>query len=196
MSNGWRAGRSRFNAAARASRTLRAESTALAATVLAPNQPPNQPSNQPSRIHLARRKSRIMLWVKSFHILFVITWFAGLFYLPRLFVYHAQAGDRIGIARFKVMERKLFWGIMTPSAALALFFGAWLWRGYGFGGNWLALKLPLVALVLAYHFWCYLKLRDFRHDRNRHGHLYYRLLNEAPVLLAAAIIILTVVKPV
>lgn len=137
-----------------------------------------------------------MLWVKSFHILFVITWFAGLFYLPRLFVYHAQAGDRIGVARFKVMERKLFWGIMTPSAALALFFGAWLWRGYGFGGNWLALKLPLVALVLAYHFWCYLKLRDFRHDRNRHGHIYYRLLNEAPVLLLTAIIILTVVKPV
>jgi len=136
-----------------------------------------------------------MLWIKSLHLLFMTTWFAGLFYLPRLYVYHAQAGDRPGIERFKVMERKLFWGIMTPSAVLAVAFGSWLWLGYGFGGRWLVMKLPLVGLVVAYHFWCYLKLNDFRLDRNRHGHLYYRWMNEAPVVLLAAIIVVTVVKP-
>lgn len=138
---------------------------------------------------------QIMLYIKSLHLLFVITWFAGLFYLPRLFVYHAQAGDAVGIARFKIMERKLFWGIMTPSAALAVASGAWLWLGYGITGGWLTAKLPLVALTLAYHCWCYLKLRDFALDRNRHGHVYYRWLNEAPVVLLMAVIILTVVKP-
>lgn len=145
-----------------------------------------------------------MPWIKSFHIIFMVTWFAGLFYLPRLYVYHARAGDRTGIERFKVMERKLFWGIMTPGAVLTLGFGAWLWIGYGFGygpsyglgGRWLTLKLLLVAMVIAYHAWCYLKLNDFQHDRNRHGHVYYRWMNEVPVLLLAGIIILAVVKPV
>jgi len=136
-----------------------------------------------------------MLLIKSFHIIFVVTWFAGLFYLPRLFVYHAQAEDAVGVARFKVMERKLFWGIMTPSAALALTLGAWLWRGYGFSGDWLTVKLALVALVIAHHGWCYLKLRDFQRDRNRHGHGYYRWWNEAPVVLLVGIVVLTVVKP-
>jgi len=136
-----------------------------------------------------------MLWIKSLHLLFMTTWFAGLFYLPRLYVYHAQAGDRPGIERFKVMERKLFWGIMTPSAVLAVAFGSWLWLGYNYGGRWLMMKLPLVGLVVAYHIWCYLKLNDFRLDRNRHGHLYYRWMNEAPVVLLAAIIMVTVLKP-
>jgi len=150
---------------------------------------------QPSRIDAVADNITVMLWLKSFHIIFVVTWFAGLFYLPRLFVYHALADDAVGIARFKAMERKLFWGIMTPSAALALLFGAWLWLGYGFGGGWLTVKLPLVALVVAYHGWCYSKLRDFRLDRNRRSHIYYRWWNEAPVVLLAAIVILTVVKP-
>ena len=136
-----------------------------------------------------------MLWIKSLHIIFMTTWFAGLFYLPRLYVYHAQAKDQTSIQRFKVMERKLFWGIMTPGAVLTLVFGTWLWVGYGFSGRWLTLKMPLVAAVIAYHGWCYLKLNDFRRDRNRHGHGYYRWMNEVPVLLLAGIVILTVVKP-
>ena len=136
-----------------------------------------------------------MLWIKSFHILFMVTWFAGLFYLPRLYVYHSQASDLTSIERFKIMERKLFWGIMTPGGVLTLVFGLWLWVGYGFSGRWLLLKLLLVAGVIAYHGWCGLKLNDFLRDRNRHGHVYYRWMNEAPVLLLAGIIILTVVKP-
>ena len=139
-----------------------------------------------------------MLWLKSFHLIFMVTWFAGLFYLPRLYVYHAQAGDQVGIERFKVMERKLFWGIMTPGAVLTLGFGAWLWAGYGvgYGGRWLTLKLLLVAMVIAYHIWCYLKLNDFRRDQNRHGHIYFRWMNEVPIVLLAGIVILAVAKPV
>lgn len=137
-----------------------------------------------------------MLWIKSFHIIFMVTWFAGLFYLPRLYVYHAQASDVISIARFKVMERKLFFGIMTPSAILALASGFWLWLGYGFQGRWLTWKLLLVGLVVVHHVWCYLKLKDFQHDRNQHSHVYYRWMNEIPVLLLIAIIILVVVKPI
>lgn len=141
-----------------------------------------------------------MLWIKSFHIIFMVTWFAGLFYLPRLFVYHARAGDQISIERFRVMERKLFWGIMTPGAVLTLVFGVWLWGGYGFslrapGFNWLTLKLLLVALVSAHHVWCYLRLHDFARGRNRHSHIYYRWMNEAPVVLLIGIVILAVVKP-
>ena len=90
-----------------------------------------------------------MLWVKALHIVFMVTWFAGLFYLPRLFVYHAQAEDRASIERFKVMERKLYWGIMTPGAILTLAFGTWLWLGWGFSGGWLHAKLLLVAVLVA-----------------------------------------------
>ena len=139
-----------------------------------------------------------MLWLKSFHLIFMVTWFAGLFYLPRLYVYHAQADDPVGIERFKVMERKLFWGIMTPGAVLTLGFGAWLWGGYGagYGGRWLTLKLLLVAMVIAYHIWCYLKLNDFLRDQNRHGHIYFRWMNEVPIVLLTGIVILAVAKPV
>jgi protoporphyrinogen IX oxidase len=136
-----------------------------------------------------------MLWLKSLHIVFVITWFAGLFYLPRLFVYHAMAQDAISIERFKIMERKLFFGIMTPSAVLAAVFGVWLWLGYGIGGGWLHAKLALVAILIAYHAYCAKLLADFKHDRNRHGHVFYRWLNEFPVVLLIAIVILVVVKP-
>jgi uncharacterized integral membrane protein (TIGR00701 family) len=87
-----------------------------------------------------------MLWVKALHIIFMVTWFAGLFYLPRLFVYHAQAGDRPSIERFKVMERKLFWGIMTPGGVLTIVFGVWLWLGWPWGIAWFHLKVALVAL--------------------------------------------------
>ncbi|MGY1490520.1 protoporphyrinogen oxidase HemJ [Methylobacillus pratensis] len=136
-----------------------------------------------------------MLWIKAWHIVFMVTWFAGLFYLPRLFVYHAQTEDRTGSERFKIMERKLFFGIMTPGAVLTIAFGLWLWQGYGFSGGWLHAKLTLVALLVAYHVYCGKLLFDFKHDRNRHGHVFYRWLNELPVLLLAAVVVLVVVKP-
>ena len=136
-----------------------------------------------------------MLWVKAFHIVFMVTWFAGLFYLPRLFVYHAMAEDAAGIARFKIMERKLFYGIMTPGGVLTIVSGLWLWLGYGISGGWLHAKLALVALLIAYHVYCGKLMLDFKHDRNRHGHVFYRWLNEAPVVILIAIVILVVVKP-
>lgn len=135
------------------------------------------------------------LLIKSFHIIFMVTWFAGLFYLPRLFVYHAMADDAAGIERFKVMERKLLRGIMTPSAVLVVATGLWLWLGYGVSGGWLHAKLALVAVLLAYHGWCFKLVADFRDDRNTHGHVWYRWFNEFPVLLLVAIVILVEVKP-
>ena len=136
-----------------------------------------------------------MLWIKSLHIIFMVTWFAGLFYLPRLFVYHAMTEDEAGKTRFKLMERKLFFGIMTPGAVLTIAFGLWLWRGYGFSGGWLHAKITLVAVLVLYHFYCGKLLIDFKHDRNRHSHRYYLWLNELPVLILVAIVILVVVKP-
>jgi putative membrane protein len=139
-----------------------------------------------------------MLVVKALHIIFVVTWFAGLFYLPRLFVYHALAApdDRVGIERFKVMERKLYHGIMTPAASLTVAFGVWLWLGYGFTGNWLRVKLVLVLALIAFHVYLGALLRDFAQDRNRHGHVFYRWLNEIPALpLLIAIVFLVVLKP-
>ena len=136
-----------------------------------------------------------MLWIKAFHIIFMVTWFAGLFYLPRLFVYHAQTADTAGQERFKVMERKLYFGIMTPGLVLTLVSGFWLWLGYGYRGGWLHAKLALVAILIAYHAYCGKLLLDFRRDRNRHGHVFYRWLNEFPVLVLIAVVILVVVKP-
>jgi protoporphyrinogen IX oxidase len=136
-----------------------------------------------------------MLWIKSIHIIFMVTWFAGLFYLPRLFVYHAMSDDAPSIERFKVMERKLLIGIMTPSAVLTVASGTWLWLGYGFSGGWLHAKLALVAVLIAYHAWCAMLVRDFRHDRNEKSHVWYRWFNEFPVLLLVAIVILVEVKP-
>ncbi len=136
-----------------------------------------------------------MLWIKALHISFMVTWFAALFYLPRLFVYHAMSDDAVSIERFKIMERKLFFGIMTPGALLTVVFGTWLWLGYGFSGGWLHAKLGLVAVLLAYHVYCGKLLIDFKHDRNRHSHVFYRWLNEFPVVLLFAVVILVVVKP-
>lgn len=136
-----------------------------------------------------------MLIVKSLHIIFVVTWFAGLFYLPRLYVYHAIASDSESIERFKVMERKLFYGIMTPSAVLTIAFGLWLWLQWNFQGGWLHAKLALVALLVVYHVWCGKLMIDFKHDRNRRGHVWFRWFNEAPVLLLIAIVFLVVLKP-
>lgn len=136
-----------------------------------------------------------MLWVKSAHIIFMVTWFAGLFYLPRLFVYHAMTSDAPGIERFKVMERKLYYGIMTPGAVLTIAFGLWLWLGYGITGGWLHAKVALVAVLIGYHLYCGKLLKDFKHDRNRHGHVFYRWLNEAPVFILIAVILLVELKP-
>ena len=137
-----------------------------------------------------------MLWLKAFHIVFVVTWFAGLFYLPRLFVYHTVTADTPGIERFINMERRLF-GIMTVGATLAVGFGiamliaspAYLQMG------WLRAKLALVALLIGYHLWCRQLMVALREGRNRHSQRWYRLFNEAPSLLLIAIVILAVVKP-
>lgn len=140
-----------------------------------------------------------MLWIKSLHIIFMVTWFAGLFYLPRLFVYHAMSDDLPSIDRFKIMERKLYYGIMTPGAVLTIIFGMWLWLGYGISGIsgswWLHAKLFLVAVLVAYHYYCGRLLTDFKLDRNQHGHVYYRWFNEVPVIILIAVVILVVVKP-
>jgi protoporphyrinogen IX oxidase len=139
-----------------------------------------------------------MLWIKSFHIIFMVAWFAGIFYLPRLFVYHAQATDPISIERFKIMERKLFWGIMTPCMILTLGLGMWLYGAYriGFGALWMQLKLALVAVLIIHHVYLYKLMMDFKHDRNKHSHVFYRWLNEIPALpCLIGITILVVVKP-
>ncbi len=137
-----------------------------------------------------------MLWVKSLHIVFMVTWFAGLFYLPRLFVYHAMAQDAVSRERFKVMERKLFWGIMTPGGVLTIAFGLWLWVGYGFSGAWLDVKLALTALLVVYHAWCGKLMLEFRADRNTRTHIWFRWFNEFPTVLLFAAVILVVVKPI
>jgi putative membrane protein len=136
-----------------------------------------------------------MLWIKSLHVIFVVAWFAGLFYLPRLFVYHALSTDSVSIERFKIMERKLYFGIMTPTMALTLVFGVWMWLGYGFHGHWLQAKLVLVAILVSYHFWLGARVKEFARDANRYTHVFYRWINELPLVLLAAIVILVVVKP-
>lgn len=137
-----------------------------------------------------------MLWVKALHIVFMVTWFAGLFYLPRLFVYHATAQDRPSIERFKIMERKLYWGIMTPGAVLTIAFGLWLWLVWFRGASgWLHAKIGLVALLVAYHLWCGALLRDFAAERNRRSHVWLRWFNEIPVVILLATVLLVVLKP-
>lgn len=140
-----------------------------------------------------------MLWVKAFHLIFIITWFSAMFYLPRLFVYHAMCEDEAGNARFKIMERKLYRGIMTPSALLTLVFGLWLLSFYSMEQlatmGWLHAKLTLVVLLFAYHGICGRMVRQFAADANQRSHKFYRWFNEMPVLLLIAVIILAVVKP-
>jgi putative membrane protein len=134
------------------------------------------------------------LWLKALHIIFVVCWFAGLFYLPRLFVNHAMVEDDATRQRLALMEHKLY-RFMTPLAILAVIFGTWLWFGFGFGGGWLHAKLTLVALLIGYHLYCGKLVRDFAAGRNQHSHVWYRLFNELPVLVLFAVVILVVVKP-
>jgi len=138
-----------------------------------------------------------LLWVKALHIVFMVTWFAGLFYLPRLFVYHAMSEDPASRERFMVMERKLYYGIMAPGALLTIAFGVWLWvgGGYGFVTPWLNVKLLLIAILIGYHLYCGKLMTDFKNDRNRHSHVFYRWINEFPVLILLAVVILAVVRP-
>jgi protoporphyrinogen IX oxidase len=137
-----------------------------------------------------------MLWLKAFHIVFVVTWFAGLFYLPRLFVYHAVATDAISLERFGVMERRLF-AIMTLGALLAAVLGiSMLIAAPGYLQlKWLHVKLTLVAVLIGYHIWCRSLMIALRDGRNRHSQRWYRFFNEVPALLLLAIVILAVVKP-
>ena len=142
--------------------------------------------------------SSLYPWVKALHLIFVVSWFAGLFYLPRLFVYHAMSEDQISQQRFVVMERKLFRGIMTPAAVATVILGIWLVSfnpTYYAGSGWFHAKVAAVLLLLIYHFLCWRYLVGFREGRNTRNHKYYRFFNEIPVFLLMAIVILVVVKP-
>lgn len=135
-----------------------------------------------------------MLWIKALHIIFVTSWFAGLFYLPRLLVNHAMVSDHATSERLKLMEHKLY-RFMTPLAAIALASGVWLWLGFGFKGAWIHAKLLLVLGLVVYHFYCGKLVQDFKHERNQRSHIYYRWFNEIPVLILIAVVILVTVKP-
>ena len=135
-----------------------------------------------------------MLWIKAFHIIFIASWFAGLFYLPRIFVNLAMETETVATARLLLMARKLYrFSSMLMIPAIAL--GAWLWLGYGFKGGWLHAKLALVILAIGYHHACGSLLKKFENGANRRTHGWYRWFNEVPVMLLAAIVILVVVKP-
>jgi len=132
----------------------------------------------------------------------MISWFAGLFYLPRLFVYHASSSDEVSNERFKIMERKLFYGIMTPAAIVTSILGLWLiydyaWRWLAESSMfWLHIKLLLVILLYIYHWYCWKLLKLFKEDKNTHSHVYYRWFNEIPVFMLMGSIILVIVKPI
>lgn len=137
-----------------------------------------------------------MLWIKVFHIVFVVSWFAGLFYLPRIFVNLALVppGSDAERERLLLMAKKLY-RFVTPIAALAIGLGFWLWFGYGFSGGWLHAKTVLVAGLAGYHFWCGRLLTQFARGASPHSHVWFRFFNEVPVLAMIAICILVVVKP-
>ncbi|MES2150313.1 MAG: CopD family protein [Pseudomonadota bacterium] len=135
-----------------------------------------------------------MLWIKAFHIVFVASWFAGLFYLPRIFVNLAQEHETVATARLLLMARRLY-RFMSLLAFPALALGIWLWLGYGFKGGWLQAKMALVLLAAGYHHACGSLLRKFENGANVRSHEWYRWFNEVPVLLLTGIVILVVVKP-
>ena len=140
-----------------------------------------------------------MLWVKAFHLISIITWFAALFYLPRLFVYHAMTDNRESIEQFKTMERKLYRGIMNPSMVVATGLGLWLLYDYGWMAYasmwWLHIKIALVVILIGYHLYCGRLMRTFAADKNSHSHVFYRWFNEFPVIILVAVIILVTLKP-
>ncbi len=135
-----------------------------------------------------------MLTLKAFHIVFVVSWFAGLFYLPRLFVNHAMFEDAATRERLAMMEMKLY-RFMTPLGILAVGLGLWLWFGYGFAGGWLHVKTLLVVFLIAYHLYCGRLMRAFAEGRNTRSHVWYRYFNEIPVLVLFVVVFLVVLKP-
>ena len=144
------------------------------------------------------------LWLKSLHVIFMVTWFAGLFYLPRLFVYHAQQQPQAVTDLFVVMERRLF-GIMTLGASLTALFGTWMLiayfpiyasSGWQLVHGWLIVKLIFITLLLIYHGYCYSLMRDFAQDRNRHSERWYRIFNELPAVALIMIVIMVIVRPI
>lgn len=139
-----------------------------------------------------------MLWIKAFHIIFMVTWFSGLFYLPRLFVYHTESHDEKSNARFKIMERRLFYMITTPGGILTTIFGIWLFI-YNASSylqvGWIHIKLFLVCILWIFHIFCGYWLHKFKNDNNKHSQLFYRYINEVPTIILISIVILTVVKP-
>jgi len=135
-----------------------------------------------------------MLWIKAFHIIFVASWFAGLFYLPRIFVNLALEDSPPARARLLLMARKLY-RFMTILAVPAIVLGLWLWLGYGFRGGWLHAKLAIVLVLMGYHHGCNRILKKFEAGTNTRSHTFYRWFNEAPVLLLVAAVILVVFKP-
>ncbi len=137
-----------------------------------------------------------MPWIKAWHVIFMVTWFAGLFYLPRLFVYHASTTDSAGIDRFRVMERRLF-ALMTIGAAMTALFGLWLlaWNPALLETGWMRAKLALIVLLIAYHAWNWRLLRDFAAGRNARSPRWYRWFNEIPSLLLIGIVLLAVARP-
>ncbi|MCZ6871276.1 MAG: protoporphyrinogen oxidase HemJ [Pseudomonadales bacterium] len=137
-------------------------------------------------------------WLKALHLIGVVCWFAGIFYLPRLFVYHTMAQDSVSIERFKLMERRLFRGIMTPSAVVAVTFGLWMMTlnwSYYLSALWFPLKLALVSILIAYHVYCGFIIRRFQRDENSRGHVFYRWFNEFPIIVLVCVVILAVVRP-
>jgi len=137
-----------------------------------------------------------MAWIKAWHVIFMVTWFAGLFYLPRLFVYHASATDSPGIARFVIMERRLF-AIMTIGAVLTAVFGLWLLvlNPALLDAGWMRAKLAMVALLAAFHVWLWRLMRDFAAGRNLRSERWYRRINELPSFALIGIVLLAVAKP-
>jgi protoporphyrinogen IX oxidase len=139
-----------------------------------------------------------MLWIKAFHIIAVVTWFSALFYLPRLFVYHAMTEDETGRERFKIMERKLYRGIMTPSAIVTVILGIWLISfntAYYLQAGWMHAKLACILVLIGYHWACRHYMILLRDNRNQRGHVFFRWFNEFPVILLIFVVILVVVKP-
>ena len=137
-------------------------------------------------------------WVLAFHLIAVICWFAALFYLPRLFVYHAMSEDEISIERFKLMQRKLYRGIANPSMLTTLGLGIWLVAmapGMYLSSTWFQLKALLVAVLVGYHHLCLFHMKKLASDTSDKSHIYFRLFNEVPVVFLVAIVILVIVKP-
>ena len=138
-----------------------------------------------------------MLIIKAFHIIAMVAWFAGLFYLPRLFVYHADAHDKISLDRFKIMERRLYYAITWPAAVLTTVLGVWLISynsSYYLSAGWMHAKLTLVLLLWIYHGFCGYFVKQFAQDHNTKGHRFYRFFNEAPTVMLIAIVLLVVLK--